>query len=147
MRFFHIELRKNRNWRPAGDQGEGTGERIYFDAEWWNVQKVQLDRVYLNGFLPEFACPRRPSKPVRGYVLSSGREMIIDGKKEWAKEWSVNDANELIKLNERNHAFRSVKVGPVLLGESTADRGEAALRRSTRTPHNRSPPPIWVWPI
>ena len=80
-------------WTPQ----ETHVERIYFDAEWWNAQKVQLDRVYLNGFLPEFACPRRPSKPVRGYVLSSGREMIIDGKKEWAKEWSVNDANELIQ--------------------------------------------------
>jgi hypothetical protein len=78
-------------WTPQ----ETHVERIYFDAEWWNVQKVQLDRVYLNGFLPEFACPRRPSKPVRGYVLSSGREMIIDSKKGWVKEWSVNDANEL----------------------------------------------------
>ena len=57
-------------WTPQ----ETHAERIYFDAEWWNAQKVQLDRVYLNGFLPEFACPRQPSKPVRGYVLSSGRE-------------------------------------------------------------------------
>ena len=96
MRFEWIDLVIS----SMDDQGAEYGthvERIYFDVEWWNAQKVQLDRVYLNGFLPEFACPRRPSKPVRGYVLSSGREMIVDGKKEWAKEWSVNDANELIQ--------------------------------------------------
>ena len=33
----------------------------------------------------------------RNVLMRTGREMIVDGKKEWAKEWSVNDANELIQ--------------------------------------------------
>jgi hypothetical protein len=81
-------------WTPNG----GTHvERIYADDEYWTEHLPKINRIYLNALLPEFACPRRPKAPVRGYRLDKGREIIINGNVEFATEWRYDSESGLMK--------------------------------------------------
>ena len=74
-----------------------VGTRIYADEQFWDEHLPKINRIYCNALLPEFACPRRPQAPVRGYRLDKGREMIVNGSVEWASEWKVDSEKGLIQ--------------------------------------------------
>jgi hypothetical protein len=76
-------------WTPHGTHVK----RIYADEQFWDEHLPKINRIYCNALLPEFACPRRPQAPVRGYRLDKGREMIVNGAVEWASEWKCDSEN------------------------------------------------------
>ena len=74
-------------------------ERVYFNQAWWNENSKKVQRIYLNAFLPELACPRRVDRKgdVRNFVLNKGRQEGSGAEEKWVPEWELDGGLHLKK--------------------------------------------------